>query len=353
MTEKAISTVVFEGFKFVDEIEAHSNVNGVFVDFAIFIVGWEQRSLSMLESGKVTGKKALLVNFEGDEIPEEERSRFASVASKYFKSVDNKQLCNARSVDQLRGELEKLVNDLAQEEAREIAVDYSSMPRVMVQTLFRLLMSEGVSPRVHWLYTAGLYDDTEVVDADFHQGVSGDLFSVHGAYGAGAVSGKRIGIAALGGDQELVAMFLRHENYDEVFFIDAPAQSSPKLQKKIELQRLWLQAEHGIASDRFHTCDEHNVVDAIKIFSRLISEFERFPNTSFDIFCAGPKSHSIAASAIVSRHENVRLLGRVPAKYARLKVAPTGSCTITTVSDYTNIKIAEVLSRANGSPETC
>lgn len=345
MNLSSSSCIVLDGFRVEDKICDHNALKISHLDLSIFVIGWEERSISTLMHANVSGKKALLVSFKGDGISESDRQTYFELASQKFDDVVHKEFCNARDVDELRGEIETLVDDIADGKLTEIAVDYSSMPRVMVQTFFRLLMSEGVCPRIHWIYSAGKYDNTEVVDQGFHQGVSGDLFSVHGAYGAGAVSEKRIGIAALGGDQELVAMFLRHENYDDLFFVDAPSMSSPKLQQKIEKQREWLQSEHGIDPVRFSSCSEHKVVEAIKVISKIISSFERYPNTSFDIFCAGPKSHSVAASALISKFENVRLLGRVPGRYARLNVLPTGTCTSTCVSDYTNIRLAGLLVR--------
>jgi hypothetical protein len=338
-----INSCVLNGFKITDKTSNVKNIDVGFLDVLFVVIGWEERSFHALEAANLRGDTIVLVSFEGDGISSIQKQKFIDLAKIGFAKVEHKSFCNAKNIDQLRGQLEAMVDSISTSNFLQIAIDYSSMPRVMVQTLFRLLISDGICPRIHWIYSSGKYDTTQVVENSFHQGVVGDLFSVHGANGSGAVSEKRIGVAALGGDQELVAMFLRHENYDDVYFLDAPSISSPKLEAKIRQQRGWLQSEHGIDGSQFYSCNEHNVVEAVGILSEIMNKYSRYPNASFDVFCAGPKTHSIAASAVISRFENVRLLGRVPSAYARLNVLPTGSCTVTCVSDYTNIRIAELL----------
>jgi hypothetical protein len=90
-------------------------------------------------------------------------------------------------------------------------------------------------------------------------------------------------------------------------------------------------------------CDEHDVVSSLGVLSDILIRYSDHPNASFDIFCAGPKTHSIAASALLTKFKNVRLLGRIPKEYSRMDIQATGLCTVTQVTDYTNVLVGRML----------
>lgn len=333
---------VMSGISVVDSVVDAKELCIVEQSVSIFLVGWEARSFQVLKESSVAGRLAVLIRFEDDKIEDDVQFEFEKFAREKFGNVQVKVFCSARRVAELKGQLEDFVRELRLAELEQITVDYSSMPRMILQTLFRLFVTEGVSPRVNWVYSAGLYDGTEVVSKDFHQGIEGPLFSVHGGYGK-AMSEHRVGIVALGADRELVSTFLRHENYEDVHYLYSPSESSLELRDKIALQRSWLYTEHGVSDSEMYQCGEHDVVTSLQVFSEIISGYADYPNASFDLFCAGPKTHSIAASALLSRYKNIRLLGRVPQRYSRMNIKPTGKCTITVVTDYTNVLAGRML----------
>lgn len=333
---------VIDGISIRDTIFENNAVCLDAQSLGVFVVGWESRSLNILKNAQVRGKNAVLIRFDGDGIEEDVQKEFESAAHQKFDNVQVRILCNAKETAKLKGQLESLVSELKLADLSQVAIDYSSMPRVVLQTLFRLFVTEGVSPRVNWIYSSGAYDDTSVVGDGFQQGVEGGLFSVHGGYGK-PTSEQRIGIVSLGADQDLVSTFLRHENYEDKFFIYSPSRTSKQLEEKIKYQIFWLQSQHGISKDQMFHCDEHDVVSSLGVLSEILLRYSDYPNASFDIFCAGPKTHSIAASTLLTKFKNVRLLGRVPKAYSRMDIKPTGMCTVTEVTDYTNVLVGRML----------
>lgn len=340
----AESSIYFGGFQFVDQVRQVLDFSPLVCDLAIIVVGWESRSYQLLEHGLVKGRACILVSFDGDGIEESERERFSAQASLHFEGVLKFQCSSPLDAQMVMSDTERLAGFVSGLHPSVCAVDYSSMPKVVTQTLFRQFMIEGVCPRVHWIYSSGLYDDTPVVSDEFNQGAA-DFFSIRGAEGNGGISSQKVAVLALGADRTLISSFLRSSSYDITHFLDAASTHSPKLAQRIKEQRLWLQAECGIGYQDFLECDAKSVVGTLKILLDLIKRFPEEDGAAVDLFCSGPKSQAIAASALVSSFRNVRLVGRVPHRYLKIDVRPTQEISVTSVTDYTNPLIVHALTR--------
>jgi len=203
-------------------------------------------------------------------------------------------------------------------------------------------MVEGVCPKVNWCYSSGLYDPTPAVDGSFNQGAK-EFFSIRGAEGGGGMSNQKIAVLALGADRTLISSFLRNSNYDMMHFLDASSEHSPMLERRIKEQRKWLQVEYGVQESSFTECSASSIVGTLSKLLDIMSNYPTDGGSSIDLFCSGPKSHAISASALVSSSSNVRLMGRIPNEYLRIDVKPTKEVSITTVSDYTNPRIVAAL----------
>lgn len=335
-------SIFLGGFKIIDRISSIEDIESLTTDLAIIVIGWESRSSQLLEAGALSGDVCLLLNFKDDNISEAEKARFHLLASRNFSTVENVELCSPLEAETVMSETEDLVRRIYLRGPTTCSVDYSSMPRVVTQTLFRQFMVEGVCPKVNWCYSSGLYDTTPAASSTFVQGAK-EFFSIRGAEGGGGMSNQKIAVLALGADRSLISSFLRDSNYDMTHFLDAESEHSPKLEERIKEQRKWLQIEYGVQENNFTECSASSVVGTLSKLLEIMSDYPTDGGSSVDLFCSGPKSHAISASALVNSFSNVRLVGRVPKEYLRIDVKPTKEVSITTVSDYTNPSIIRAL----------
>lgn len=329
------NSIFLGGFKIVDQISPTKDLESLVADVSIVVIGWESRSSQLLEAGFLSGDVCLLLSFKGDAISEAEKIRFHQLASLKFSSVEKVELCCPLEAEAVMSETEELVRKIYHRGPSTCAVDYSSMPRVVTQTFFRQFMVEGVCPKVSWCYSSGLYDSTPAASSNFVQGAK-EFFSIRGAEGGGGMSNQKIAVLALGADRSLISSFLRDSNYDMIHFLDAQSEHSPKLEERIKEQRKWLQVEYGVQENSFTECSASSVVGTLSKLLEIMSDYPVDGGSSVDLFCSGPKSHAISASALVNSFSNVRLVGRVPKEYLRIDVKPTKEVSITTVADYTN-----------------
>lgn len=332
----------FGGFRIDETIGNIEEIQPSIADVAIFVIGWETRSYEALDKKLVSGERCILLSFEGDDIDQSVIDEFEYSAKKLFNTVILKRLCSTTDTEKLMTATEDFASEVSKIEPLVCVVDYSSMPKLVTQTLFRRFMIDGCCPRVMWLYLTGLYDQTPASKADFHQGAR-KFFTIRGADGAGGISTEKIGVLALGSDRALIHSFLLENSYDYTFFLSASTDYSPQLMQRINEQKIWLQSEHGVSPDEFVECEASTVIGTLKVLDGILSDYDVESGAAIDIFCSGPKSHAIAASALVSSRRNIRLVGRVPENYLRFDVPPSGQISITTVSDFTNPLIAKVL----------
>lgn len=332
----------FGGFRIEDLIEHRDRLRVTTCDVAIIVVGWESRSSQLLEHDLISGKTCILVSFNDDGIDEATRDTFMKSACKSFEVVEPFSLSSPLNAEQVMTDTESLAEKVRKLQPSVCAVDYSSMPRVVTQTLFRQFMIEGICPRVHWFYSSGLYDKTAIVTDDFNQGAR-DFFSIRGAEGSGGISSQRVAVLALGADRTLISSFMRQGSYDLWNFLDAASSHSPKLAERIKGQRIWLQSEHGIGISDFRECDAKSVVGTLRLMDQILQDFPPDEGIAVDVFCSGPKSQAIAASALVSVYGNVRLVGRIPVQYLKVDIRPTKEISITTVTDFTNPLLVRAL----------
>jgi hypothetical protein len=333
------------GFRF-DECEFSSEQSiDVEVNTAIFVVGWEDRSITLLKSGVVRGKKCILLRFEDDEIEEQTQSEFERLANKSFESVETVELRSVYKVQELMSDAEKLVSDSFKSNGL-CAVDYSSMPGILTQTLFRRFMINGNCPRVNWLYSIAVYDETPCIEADYHQGLD-DFYSVRGAEGVG-LNARKIAILSLGADLALSRRFLARDSYDLVYYVYSDYPGSPALTEKLQTQIDLMMKDPAIENRMIVKSSPNLIIPALSELNDIMSHHPD-ENSSVEIFCNGPKSHALAAATLVSQFNHVRLVGRVPESYKRYNVPASGKFTSTTITDFTNPAIIEILTNSEQS----
>ena len=336
------SELHFGGFRLAENCANLRELVPIRSDTAIVVANWESRSRDLIEAYKIEGQRCIILNFEDSEVEQDDIDQLKADAEKGFETVEVETLCSPLDAEKVMSQSEQLAQKVAEAQPLRCSVDYSSLPKVVTQTLFRHFMLEGLCPIVNWIYLSGQYDGTPAETETYHQGAR-EFFSIRGAEGKGGISTKRIGVLALGADRPLIDAFLRKHNYDELHFVHAFSEHSPGLMDKIEEQMKWLMVEHGVASTDFAKCEALTVLDAFRAFAEIVEQYPDEGGSTIDLFCSGPKSHAIAASALVTSSSHVRLVGRVPDHYAKFNVVSTGEVSVTTVSDYTNPLIAKAL----------
>jgi hypothetical protein len=332
----------FGGYSISDSICNYKTLAPLEVDFAIIVIGWESRALLALKHKLLRGNSCFLVRFEGDGISDLNVSKYRHLAAACFRTVEVVQMCSPMKADEIMTAAERLVTRVQDLKAAIGAVDYSSMPRVVTQTLFRQFMVVGVCPKVHWLYWSGQYDGTALVKGECEQDAQ-SFFTLRGAAGNGGMSFQRVAILALGADRSLIRSFLRQGAYDVYHFLDATSPHSPILSSRIGDQRNWLVSEYNISRGAFVDCDARSIVGTIRSLISIVGDYTEGPGTAIDIFCSGPKSHAVAASALVSSFRNIRLVARTPKRYIRLDVKGSSEVTVTSVTDFTNPRVVSAL----------
>lgn len=334
----------FGGFRLREMTGGLSELPSLHADVSIFVVNWESRSKDLLAGGRLSGEICILVQFEDWPGGENYVAELQKLAGQRFANVEVERLASPLNFEQVMSDAEGLARKISKLNPLSCAVDYTSMPKSVVQTLFRQFMVEGLCPIMTWLYLPGRYDDTPVGQDEFHQGAT-RFFGIRGAEGSGGMSTQRVGIIALGADRPLTDAYLRQASYDEVYFLCATSDKSPEMTRKMQAHKLWLMAEHGAAEESFISCNNLTVIEALKAFDNLLKEAPADMGYSVDLFCSGPKSHGLAASALVTNNEHVRLVARQPSGYARFDVISNGEISVTTVSDFTNPAMARALVR--------
>lgn len=334
----------FGGFRLRETSGSLAELPKSRADVSIFVVNWETRSKDLLACGQLTGENCILVRFSDWPGDDAYLAHLADLAKARFEHVEFASLTSPLNFDALMSDSEDLARKICKRGPLSCAVDYTSMPKAMVQTLFRQFMIEGLCPIVTWFYLPGLYDETPVRLEESHQGAS-QFFAIRGAEGSGGMSTRRVGIVALGADKPLTDAFLRAHNYDETYFVCATSDKSPELSKKMDAHKKWLMIEHGAADSDFINCGALTVIEALNAFDKIVSSAPADQGCSVDLFCSGPKSHGIAASALITNHEHVRLVARQPTSYARFDVKSLGDVSVTTISDFTNPSMGRALTR--------
>jgi len=335
--------VYVNGFRIEDKIQLLSDFSKSTFGSMIFVMGWEERAIHLLRSGKVGGEVCYLTEFEESSVSDSTRGEFLKLAGELFSETKLIELGSLKCADAVMTATEQLVSDIKSKDGVDCAVDYSSMPRVVSQTLFRRFMIEGARAKVVWFYVSGAYDQTGLPEHGSMDSGAKEFFTIRGADGLGGMSSKKIALLGLGADRALAAAFLRADNYDTTHLLYASSRHSPKLMAKVLEQKYWLQAEYGMTEDDFEGCDSASVADALRGFRKILSDYPEDSGVAVDLFCCGPKTQTIAAAIVADAHKNVRLVGRVTGEYKKLDVPPTNELSTTVVLDFTNPRIVDSL----------
>ena len=337
----ADQSVYFGGFRVDEHLYGLDEFDCGYVDVAVFVLSWESRCISLFNSGKLKGKKCFFIKFDDDVAVYPDVEKTLTAATQRFAEVELVKFPSIYSSQDTMTKAEELAGGIAALKAHEAFIDYSSMPKVITQTLFRRFMIEGVCPRTRWGYCFGKYDDTVAVQDGFDQGVQ-EFFTIRGADGSGGIGTEKMGIIALGADKPLLSSYLRENNYERTHFLCATSKSSQRMMNKLEVQKAWLKNELGYSDSDFIDCDTAKIVDTLKLLNEILSETDEI-GSAVDVFCLGPKSHALAACILTSRFQNVRLVARVPKKYEPFDVPASGRLSVATVSDFTNPNISTLL----------
>jgi hypothetical protein len=67
-------------------------------------------------------------------------------------------------------------------------------------------------------------------------------------------------------------------------------------------------------AQRSRSREATTVSETLEVFSEIMKSYPDSEGAAIDLFFCGPKSHAIAAAALVNVHANVRLVGRSPSE---------------------------------------
>ncbi len=333
--------MIFHGQEFEEVLFATDSMPKVDVDLAVFVIGWESRSRTFIEAGRITGRKCLVFSFRDDGISEESRSAFYDKARYCFDDVVPIELPKASNRIGWQSEIEKLFKSPDNTHGDSCFVDYTSLPKAIAQTLYRFLLVDQSFCRSHWGYLEGIYPK-EILGHKYSQGLAEPFFPIRHTPGTGGISEKQALIVSIGADEQIIFDLLEIRSYDAVAVMYSDSNLSPALEdvRKATVARLC--REYSVANDLILQSSASSVNDAIDNYIKLIKKIPR--EYSVDIFCCGTKSHALAACAVAERFKKtVSLIGRIPKKYSRSDVLPSGQGSISSMTDFTNPSVSRVL----------
>lgn len=329
--------IKFKGYS-ISESFIHSG-HLIKADIGIFCAGWEQRFDHVIRTLELDIGLSIILNFEGDNLDMSVIHDTEKVLSSFSRKVVALTLPAANSRRDWNGALERLLEDQNIIKAKSLVVDYTCMPKSIVQTVFRGIVRKGLFSKSTWLYSLGVYS-AEEKNIHFSQGVK-EFFPIRHTPGDGGMSSKRVAIVALGGDEGLVIEYLEQYNFDRVFCIRGISKPSDNLSGGIERIIRRLSFENRVSTDDILSCDAASVVACIECMQAIINSLDE--ETSVEILCTGPKSHAVAACIIAERFASVRLMGRDAASYGRHNVQAEGSISSVEFIDYANPEARFVL----------
>lgn len=334
--------MIFNGYSFEEGQFAVGDLPILEVDVAIFVLGWESRCMEFAKSGAIKGKRAYVIRFLDDGLGVAEESAILGSLGGNFGEIKIIRFDSAQNKSKWEGEIDRFVAELAHAaEDRICFVDYTTMPKAITQTLYQMILSRNIFPRIHWGYCEGIYS-SQAGNLIFDQGVLGSFFPIRYAHGKGGTSVERAVIVGLGGDVNVVSVLLDGPDYDHVFVLTASSEGSPELFRTAHDQKLRIMREHHVPEGNFRETSAHSVSECILEYLKIVKQLPK--ECAIDIFSAGPKSQAVAACAIAEKFQgSVSLLGRVPKKYSRHNVIASGKISISTVSNFCNPNIRHVL----------
>lgn len=334
--------MIFNGYSFEEQHFKVGDVPIFEVDDAIFVLGWESRCMEFANSAAIRGKRAYCIRFMDDGLGEKEEREAENNLSEIFDEFELRRFTSARDRTTWEGELDGLIAEMAKcRDALTCFVDYTTMPKAMTQTLYRMLLSRDKYPKIHWGYCEGVYASSEG-NLLFDQGVSGPFFPIRFSPGKGGTSVERAVIVGLGGDVKLISELLDGPDYDHVYVLSANSDGSPELLKTAHEQKVRIMREHHVPEDNFRETSAHSVNDCVLAYLNIVRELPK--ECSIEILATGPKPQAVAACAIAEKFEgSVSLLGRVPKKYSQHDVRASGNVSISTVCNFCNPDIRHLL----------
>lgn len=325
--------MIFSGYEFTESKQSIESIEGIVAHVAIFLIGWEERSFSLLKASAVSGKKAIIVRFLDDGLSESDVYMAIKLAREKFSEVELYNIHSSLDKGEWESRLSSLIVGLsAEDEFLTCFIDYTSIPKAVTQTMYRMLLQQNTFPRTVWGYCEGLYSNVEG-NTRIDQGVSGGFFPIRFTPGKGGTSGERTVILALGADEKLIEELLENSVYDQIHVLTPKSKGSADLEKTTELQIKRLRREFHISTENFHEVDASSVSDCVVVFNDIIRNISA--EGAIDIFCSGPKTHAVAACVIAEKYNrNVSLLGRIPSKYGKFEVKPSGNVSISCVTNF-------------------
>ncbi|WP_417525763.1 hypothetical protein [Marinovum sp.] len=309
-------------------------------DVGVFVSGWEERSNHVASSLSLNIGTSFLVSFDGDGVDAESSSEFLQLLKSGSEHVVPLKFGCANQRNMWNGSVDHFLANSTLTQCRSVVVDYSCMPKAVTQTMFRGMVRKGLFAKATWLYSMGVYC-AEDGNMTFAQGVK-SFFPIRHTPGDGGMSSKRVAIVAIGGDEGLIIEYLEHYNFDRIFCICGESQKSSGLSENIRAISSRLLYDNKISKDDVITCDASSVVDCLDKMQTIVRSLDK--NTSIEIFCTGPKSHSVAACILVEKYPSVRLMGRDVSTYSRHNVRAEGAISRVDLIDYSNPEVRFVLS---------
>ncbi len=341
--------MIFHGQKFEEILFPDFDIPKVHVDLAVFVVGWESRSRVFIETGKISGKKCLVFSFKDDGISEKVRKNFYKTANNSFDVVAPVELPGASDRIGWQSEIEKIFKKPENTYGKTCFIDYTSLPKAVVQTLYRFLLVDQSFCQSHWGYLEGVYP-SEILGQRFSQGLGEGFFPIRHTPGTGGTSEKQALIVSIGADEPIIFDLLETRSYDAVAIMHSNSHRSPALEANKNSTIARLCREYGVTDELILESSASSVNEAIDNYINLIKIIPR--EYSVDIFCCGTKSHAVAACAVGQRfRETVSLLGRIPNEYSRNDVKASGEGSVSTMTDYTNPMIASLLVQNGNRPD--
>ncbi|MEO0454928.1 MAG: hypothetical protein AAFY98_12460, partial [Verrucomicrobiota bacterium] len=244
--------MIFGGYEFTEIKTKLEDLEELEADVAVFLAGWEPRSFSIIETQKVRSRKSILLRFSDDNLSVTELESFKEKMRSSSEEVNEYSLGSSLDRTQWEAGLTSLVAEISLDDRiLTCFVDYTSIPKAVTQTMYRMLLRQSSFPRTIWGYCEGIYSHVNG-NARIDQGIQGGFFPIRFTPGKGGTSGERAAVLALGADEKLVEELLEGSVYDRIHVLTANSSTASDLDSFAALQKQRLIRELHIPDYCFH-----------------------------------------------------------------------------------------------------
>lgn len=307
------------------------------VDFAIYMIGWEDRAAAIAQAGLVSAPRSIALKFTDDDLP-------ADAVQAFDIGVDGKRplVIELDSHYDIIASVSKFVEFFKEQALASrplsIFLDITSIPKLMLQWIFMELIRSRISPEIFIGYVPGIYGAE--ADPIFDQGVD-HYRDVPHSLGDGGASVRRGCIAALGADERLVSHYFESESgFDQYYLVASKEEIEERMADLVTRQIAILRSKYLLPEENAHRASAVSYLDALKFVSDVVEREDRID--SWEMFCSGPKPFALMGCLLALKYRKVRLKGRIPKQYSRANVTSCGIYSFLRVIDLTNPAVSRI-----------